>query len=326
MTKNKIHELAYKFKDKPYMIEMGKGKLANWLGVTEEVIVQARAIAKNLIQYGTEYNPDVTENVFKTNFPKILIFDIETSPSITYTWGRFKQNIALSQVAQDPIMLTWSAKWLYNPEIMSDKVTKEEVLKFDDFRIVASLWDLLDEADIAVAHFGDYFDIPFMQSRAIINGFKPFSTIKSIDTKRVAASQFRFPSNKLDALGTYFGLGNKIETTFDLWKGCLAGNQESINKMSKYNDQDVILLEEVYLKLRPYIRSHPNIGIYIESDRTICSCCGSGNLINERGKFFYTQTTKYPIFRCMDCGGLTRGRKTVLDKIVKKTLGTGIPR
>lgn len=303
-----VKQIAELFREKEYMLNMGAGKLSRWLNCSREDVYEAKDLARK------------NEN----KFPKILIFDIETSPSITYTFGRFKVNINLEQVEQDPIMLTWSAKWLYSSDIMSDAITPKEVKEFNDKRIVESLWKLLDEADIVVAHFGDAFDIPMLNSRAILNGLSPYTSVNSIDTKKVASKQFRFPSNKLDALATYFGVGNKIKTDFDLWKRCLHGELAAIKEMEVYNIQDVVVLEEVYLKLRPWIKSHPNIGLYLDSDVPVCSACGSKD-IKPTNTYYFTQTGKYPEYRCK-CGALTRGRKTVQDKDKRKQLLIGLAR
>jgi hypothetical protein len=48
-------------------------------------------------------------------------------------------------------LLTWSAKWLFQDEIMNDKLTSEEAINEDDERITKTLWTLLDEADIVVS-------------------------------------------------------------------------------------------------------------------------------------------------------------------------------
>lgn len=88
----------------------------------------------------------------KSKYPKILIFDIETSPMASYTWGRWKQNISLDQTISEWFMLSWSAKWLNNPNMMSDVLTPEEALREDDSRITKSMWQLFNEADIVLAH------------------------------------------------------------------------------------------------------------------------------------------------------------------------------
>ena len=97
----------------------------------------------------------ITElKIDKSKFPKILIFDIETSPLSAYVWGRFKQFISLDQTISEWFMLSWSAKWLNNPNMMSDVLTPEEALREDDSRITKSMWHLFNEADIIIAHNG----------------------------------------------------------------------------------------------------------------------------------------------------------------------------
>jgi uncharacterized protein YprB with RNaseH-like and TPR domain len=301
-----LDQVVEKFRKFPKYMQSGAGKMSRRFKCSKETIKEAKRIVRGF------KNPSL---------PKILVFDIETSPTISYTWRRFKENISLDQVIQDPIMLTWSAKWLYGTEIMSDKITVEEVKKFDDYRIVKSLWDLINEADMVVAHYGNGFDVPMMNARAILNGLPPYSVTTSIDTKKEASKVFRFPSNKLDALGEYFGVGKKIKTDFMLWRRCLEGEQAAIDEMSTYNDQDVVVLEEVYLKLRPYIKAHPNVGLYLESDKPVCSNCGSDHLHTEGS--YYTNTGRYTVYRC-ECGAMSRVRSSNYPKNVRKQLLTSV--
>lgn len=151
-----VAQIVKKFQDQPHWIKCGAGKLSKRWKCSREDIITARILVR--------YNND------NINFSKVLLFDIETSPSISYTFGRFKYNIMYDQVEQEPMMLTWSAKWLYGGEIFSDKITPDEVLRCDDKRIVTSLWNLINEADIVIAHYGDGFDIPMLNTRAILNG------------------------------------------------------------------------------------------------------------------------------------------------------------
>lgn len=303
-----VEEVVELFSKKQYALNMGAGFLSKWLECSREDIYKAKDLIRN--------------KTVKNKFPKILVFDIETSPSISYTFGRFNYNIKYDQVEQEPILLCWAAKWLYSTEVMTDKITKEEVLNVDDARIVKSLWKLLNKADIVIAHYGDGFDIPMLNTRAILNNLPPYNTTRSIDTKKVASSIFKFPSNKLDALAKYFELPGKISTEFQLWINCLKGKEEAINEMQIYNIQDVEVLEAVYLKLRPYIKSHPNVSVYMESDKQLCSACGSEDVV-DTGNYQYTNTGKFKLYRC-ECGALSRGKRSDFDKT--KTALTSVPR
>jgi DNA polymerase elongation subunit (family B) len=301
-----LDQVIEKFIQYPKYQTYGAGKMSKRWGCTKQDIYDARKVVRAKKKTG--------------RLPKILIFDIETSPMLSYHWGHWQQNIGLNQVVQNSIMITWSAKWLYSTKVMSDKVTVDEIAVLDDARICKSLYDLVDEADIVVGHHGDKFDVPMINTRFIINGLPPYSPTNSIDTKKVASKTFRFSSNKLDALAGYFGFGGKIKTDFDLWRGCMEGNQASLDNMETYNIQDVKVLEEVYLKMRPYIKSHPNVGLYLESDEPVCAACGSSDLHIE-GKDYYTPTGRYDVYRCT-CGAMSRCRTHNMDKDKRNALLT----
>ena len=50
-----------------------------------------------------------------TDKPKILTFDIETSPVEAYVWGLWDQNIPIDFVKTDWTIFAWAAKWLGKP-------------------------------------------------------------------------------------------------------------------------------------------------------------------------------------------------------------------
>lgn len=252
---------------------------------------------------------------------KILLFDIETAPIKTYVWRRWGQNIYTDQTIDDDwAVLTWSAKWLFNPEMMSDKMTVQEALDRDDKRVVTSLWKLLDEADIIIAHNGMKFDTRMMNGRFFIHGLIPPSSYQQIDTLRAAKKQLALPSYKLDDLAGYLGHKGKIKTEFNWWSEFLDGKQEAIDRMQQYNDQDVYVLEELYLKLRPWIKPHPNLGLHIAEDIHACPSCG-GTELSYIGEYVTTMNV-YKEVRCNCCGSLSREKKAIKLPNKKKVLSS----
>lgn len=205
--------------------------------------------------------------------------------------------------------MCWSAKWLDDKKVISRALPdyKYDHKKPCDKKILQDLWNLLDEADVVVAHNGFKFDRRKANARFLIHGMTPPSPYKMVDTLTVARSMFMFTSNKLGDLGHYLGVGSKVDTGgFDLWIDCMDGKKTAWNKMVKYCKNDVVLLEKVYNKLRPYIKNHPNSNIY---NQTINSCpkCSSSDLI-KRGYSFLTNGKKQR-FKCNNCGGwCTDGR------------------
>jgi len=242
-----------------------------------------------------------------TSGPKILFLDIETFPNIGYTWGKYEQNVI--KFKQETCIATYAAKWLKRSLVGKslNQYSGYSPNSYDDKKLVKDIWNLLDEADIVVAHNGIDFDVKVCRARFLFHGLKPPSPFKVIDTKRVAKRVARFNSNKLDDLASYFGFGSKIKTDFDLWLGCITGDESSWDKMLKYNKHDVLLLEKLYIKLLPWASNHPNMTLY--SERSKCPKCGSQN-INYRGVVTLT-SGQYPKFQCQDCGGWGRSTKRI---------------
>lgn len=298
---NKVKELVAKMIERPYILEMGKGKISKWFNCSTDEVREAKRIARDSMR---AIDDEVIKDSIK--LPNILIVDIETAPIKAYVWRLWKQNVYIDQIVSDWFMLTWSAKWLYSAEVMSDGVTPEEALEEDDQRLVSGLWKLLNKADIVIAHNGISFDIPKMNARFVRWGMPPVKPYQQIDTKVIAAKQFGFSSNKLEALARMFGIDGKYDTDFELWANCLKGDLEALLEMERYNRKDVIVLEEVYLRLRPWIKGHVNLGVYSDGDRILCPNCGSHHIV-EDGGYYYTPAGRYKTLRC-ECGAISRSR------------------
>ena len=237
--------------------------------------------------------------------PKILLFDIETALMEVYVWGLYKQFISHNNIIKDKdgeekswFVLSWAAKWLYDENVQSDIVTPKEARKRKDKRILKSIWKLLDEAEIVIGHNLDRFDIRKLNARFIDNDLDPPSPYKTIDTLKIARREFAFVSYKQDYLTKHFKLEQKLETSFDLWVKCMQGDQEALKTMEEYNCHDVMGLEEVYLKLRPYIKNHPNLGVLM--DANVCPNCGCDDL-EELDTYYFTTANKFQVYRCIGC-------------------------
>ena len=271
---------------------------------------------------GKWYNPkNVPDERYRTstreapkNQPKILVLDLETLPLLAYIWDVWNQNISMTMMDRDTkskAIVTWSAKWLNDSKMMSDKMTVKEALKQDDRRIVESLWKLVDEADWLIAHNGIKYDIPVFNTRCLIHGISSPSPYKVIDTLMVARRQFALPHNKLEYIAQVLDIPVKMETGgFSLWRGCMLGDQKSLYHMQKYNDKDVLILEEVYLRLRGWIKNHPNFNLYTDKEGC-CPTCGAEDTLKPNGKYRTTVNT-YQSYKCSikECSSFSRTGKS----------------
>ena len=232
---------------------------------------------------------------------KILYLDIETAPHKVYAWGLWDQNIGTHKIIEAGYTLCFAAKWHGKKEMFFDSLYQSSMTA-----MLKKVHKLLEEADAVVHYHGTSFDIPTLNKEFILMNFTPPSDYKEIDLLRVARQRFKFPSNKLDYVAQALGLGKKTKHVgMDLWKGCMGNDPASWVTMERYNKQDVTLLEKVYKKMLPWIKNHPNYGLYTDTDRPVCRNCGSNKVI-KRGTE-YTMVGKYQRYKCCKCGKWLRG-------------------
>ena len=62
----------------------------------------------------------------KKNAPKLLAFDTENAPNLASAFNVWNQNISPHNIINDWYMLSWSAKWLFDSEMMGDVLTPKE--------------------------------------------------------------------------------------------------------------------------------------------------------------------------------------------------------
>lgn len=266
----------------------------------------------------------MTQNTPKKNTPRILSLDIETAPILGHVWSLWKQNVGLNQIDTEWSILSFCAKWLGDPRVIYED-TFSQKNKRNDKRLVRSLWRLLDEADIVVAQNGVRFDVKKIQARMIMQGFKPPSPFKVVDTMLEARKNFGFTSNKLEWLTDKLCVKHKKQKHkqfpgFELWSEYLRGNPAAAVEMREYNTLDVLSLEELYLKMLPWMAGHPNVANYSDepTDGPLCPHCGSDHV--RRKGLRYTQVGQYPRYHCQACGAWSRGRLTVNSKAQKANL------
>ena len=238
--------------------------------------------------------------------PKILLYDIEVTSPVGDAWRGYETNI--HHWRRDWWILCFAYKWYGEKAV---KVVAQDDFKGyqkhreDDSHVVKELHRLFTEADIVIAHNGDQFDQKKVNARIIINGLNPPEPYKQIDTRKVAKKYFNFTSNKLDDLARYFGIPGKLDTGgYQLWVGCEAGDLNAWKKMKRYNKQDIVLLEQVYLKMRPWIDNHPNLNLIANRLQSCPRCLAKGQM-QSRG-FTFKSTLKYRRFQCQNCGAWTR--------------------
>ena len=236
---------------------------------------------------------------------RTLYIDIETSPNLAWVWGLRLQNIGLNQLVEPTRILCAAWSWGGSKEMY---FTSEWT---DGDYMVHTLREILHEADVVVHYNGASFDVPHMNREFLEAGLIPPSPFAQIDLYRAVRKQFRFPSNKLAYLAEVLELGDegKLHTDMTLWTRVLAGEPSAQNEMQRYNEEDVVLLKDLYLQLQPWIPSHPNTGLYAEGNDPMCVACGAVDLVKEG--FAYTGAGKFQRYSCGACGKWMRDAKRI---------------
>lgn len=178
-----------------------------------------------------------------------LFFDIEVSPDVVLSWGvGNKISIGHDSIIQERAIICICWKWADDDKVYS--------LKWDkgcDKEMVKKFAKIADSADEIIAQNGDNFDIKWLRTRCLYHNIPISPKFNSLDTLKMARSNFRFNANRLDYMGKFLGFGGKIKTDYDMWKDILLRNDnKAMTLMVDYCKEDVILLEKVYNRLQEY--------------------------------------------------------------------------
>lgn len=239
---------------------------------------------------------------------KILLLDIETLPIEAKIWGTYKQNVSTVQIKKDWSIVCWAAKWLFEPDVYGMHVAPQEAIDRKDASILGPIWEMMDEAHMIVTHNGNEFDIKKLNTKFLQAGMPKPGYSKSIDTLEIARKNFAFTYNKMGWINEILGIGTKMETSFEWWDEASEGSTKYLDLMLEYNKNDVFVLEELYLKLRPWMTGHPNMSLFnVDKNVEACPVCGSANL--HWNGTYSTPLGLYEAFRCQDCGSIGRSTK-----------------
>ena len=234
---------------------------------------------------------------------KILTLDIETSPNLVYAWGLFNQFINIDFIVRPTYVMSWAAKWVGKKKVYYKNC--------NDAGFLDDIWELIDTADAVVHYNGTAFDMKHLNREFVEAGMNPPLMPKNIDLLRTVKERFKFPSNKLQYVSRIVLKEEKLDHDgLQVWLGCMEDDPKWWNVMKKYNKQDVVLTEKLYLKIRGWIKGHPNHGLYIEDqDEPVCRACGSHHVYSRGWQPLNVQS--YMRYRCENCGWQGRGRKRV---------------
>lgn len=234
----------------------------------------------------------------KSEKTRVIFFDLETAPMQGYVWGLYETNVVRKK--QNGYLLCFAVRQQGKAKIDVYALPDFPLWKKDktnDRDLVKKLHEVMSQADVIVAHNADAFDLKVANTRFLMHGLQPLPPHKSYDTLKAYRKVAKFPSNKLDDLCQDLGIGRKVKHPgIDLWLDCMEGNPKAWRLMTKYNKQDVALLEAAYTKIRSWTPTHPDL----HHDGRKCPVCGSTRIFKCGVR--YSGKIKKQQWHCPDCG------------------------
>lgn len=246
----------------------------------------------------------------------MVFYDIEVSYILGAAWELYDTNIV--KVLRDPYIMSVAWQWLGEDEIHV-KTLRDfegyETNRHSDKQLAQFIRDeIFDKTEIIIAHNGNAFDQKWCYGRFAVHNIPPPSPSQYIDTMLICKKNFKLPSYSLNNIAKYFGIEEKLSTGgIDLWVDCIENNySDAWDRMKRYNRQDVNVLREVYLHIRPFITNHPNLNT-VDGTTKNCPNCSSLD-IHKRG-FYNKGITRRQRYCCTSCKAWSSGEIIKLDEI-----------
>jgi DNA polymerase elongation subunit (family B) len=228
----------------------------------------------------------------------VLVFDIETVPALAATYHTGKQTLCEDQLISDPYIASIQYKWYGDSNV---KVLLADLNKSDDKAILKTFVEIVDKADWVVYHNGDSFDWRWVQQRLAYHKLPALAPKESTDTMRACKKHFKLMKYTLSYCCKYFKVSHKKESGgFKTWVGLLLKDKKVLKDFKAYGKQDVISLEQLFIRILPYITKKPKVKQTLSDFR--CEC-GSKSYV-KNGTRLTTAGVRQQQIRCKGCASV----------------------
>lgn len=267
-------------------------------------------LAREVLGSGATYRDiDLLRTYIRRNFghlrssnmskePKILVYDLETSLVRAEVFWTGKQYIHHSQLIDEPKIITVAYKWIGKDKV--HYLTWDE--KQCDKKLVEEFLVSYNAADMVIGLNNRNFDDKWINARALKHSLFVNTKVKSFDILSKTKSKFRLPSHSMKYIAEYLGVTLKQEHEGrKMWRkiqwGTPEEQKEYLKKMVDYNIGDIVSTEEIYYRIRPYVKAEMHMGVYGGNEKWTCPECGGKDV--ELYKTTYTASgTVQRIMRC----------------------------
>ena len=233
------------------------------------------------------------------NKPRILFYDIETTPLKAYIWSLGKQVVRHTQLIDD------SAQWgiicvtyCWNdgkPAQCIDWGYEEQ----NTARVVEEFDKIILSADHIIGKNNKRFDDKMINAARLFADLPPLPRwmYQTDDLEQQMRRYLRLPSYSLDYISDQLGLGGKIKMEFQDWIDIVEKTDNGLkafNKMCKYGKKDVVDTRNLWNKLSTHFEPK------YRPDVPCCSECRSFR--RKKSGISYTKQGPKQRYKCLECG------------------------
>lgn len=245
------------------------------------------------------------KDIDKGHKPRILYYDLEISPLLTWTYKAWDSNAIKIEQPQKIISFAyqWEGEKTVHCKVLSDyEGYKPDKFNIDDEAIIRDLYDVMEQADLLVGHNSNGFDYKHANARFLYYEMNPLPQQKFSDSLKMARKYFKMPKNNLGEVYYYlFHKEGKTKVTHaDILWDYLDGDEKAHKQMREYNKRDIVITKAIYERMRPFDKSHPNMNFFMR-DGMRCKACTSKKLERQH-QSLYLRISKRMRYVCLDCG------------------------
>lgn len=242
--------------------------------------------------------------------PKILVYDIETTPVLAWIWRCGDQVVRHGQLHEDfnvtkVICITY--QWAHQKKA---KALVFDIKKQDDSKIIEEFDKLINEADVVIGKNNKKFDDKHINFRRFMHGLPPIPDWirKSDDLEQQMRKHFNMQSFGLDYFSKLVTGEGKIKMEMQDWIDIVFHKKKkALNKMVKYGKKDAEDTVKLINKVRPYVSFKYNHAAHHGDHR--CVTCGSKKIVRYGTRL--VGTTRKQRWQCNEHGGFA-GYTTIL--------------
>lgn len=139
--------------------------------------------------------------------------------------------------------------------------------------------------------------------------------VPHIDGWEIARSKLKLHSNRLASVSSFLDIEEKTPLNGPIWIKASAGDPSALKYVIKHCDQDVLVLEQAFERIRQLATTGPNLSLLVGQPGG-CPRCGSDKL-QKRG-YRIAVTQMYQRLQCQSCGAWSQGKSEKVKGIIAR--------